>query len=868
MDLSAYTQRMELLEREPFLDALGDYATEAGSGHGRLVVVTGEAGIGKTTLIDAFRGEHQEIRWLWGACDGGFTPRPLGPLYDIATSADGRLREFFSADSDRNELFAAFIDLVGRDGPVGVVIEDIHWADEATLDWLSYLSRRLADLPALVLVTCRDDEPGDDGRIAEVMGRLMSHRSTRRIALRCLTPEAVRSVAGGQNADDLHSLTGGNPFYLGEVLAMGADEVPPSVAYVVRARLQRHSPAAQQILAAAAVLGRPAPASLLAAVAGGPAAAVDECYASGTLLADGQDFVFRHELTRRAVKDGLAHVQAAELHRTALLVLEREGADVVELAHHAVGAGDVAAVLRYAPQAGRAAADASAHREAIIHFRQALAHADELPPAEHADLEEALTESLFVRDQWAEAERHWGRTIELRRALGDPVALSRCLRRYGVCLSRLNRAEQSRAVVAEAYELMREADDCAERAIVFYVRGMSEYLPTVDRRAGVDECARIGKDLGDDELVGKALLAGAFVENKSGVVDFGALEGALVHGKRTRDAFLTACTYANLHWAKVDQLRFDLLPDAYPEGLAYCLDHEQHAFGLYLRGSRVMELVRRGANDEAIDLALACLQETISPRIKVHVMIGLVRAGFRLGRPETRAWLEETWGLGLRTDETSYPIKIATCAAEGSWLTADPALVDDRVHEAYRSGLVDDPWVHGDLTAWLRRLGHEVDVVRELPLPFSFEVAGDHGAAAAAWRDLGCPFEAAVALTWQGDVAARQQAVEIFAGLGCRPATAIVRRHLVADGVHVPASRGPRPSTAAHPAGLTAREAEVLRLLADGYSDKRISQALFISPRTVSVHVSHVLAKFGVTSRGAASALAHQRGLFADGDRE
>ena len=853
---------MELLEREPFLDALGDYATEAGSGHGRLVVVTGEAGIGKTTLIDAFRAAHPELRWLWGACDGGFTPRPLGPLYDIASVSGGRLRELCSADTDRNELFAAFIDLLAQAGPVGVVFEDIHWADEATLDWLSYLSRRLADLPALVLATCRDDEPGDDGLLADVMGRLASHRSTRRISLPRLTPEAVRGVAGGQDADDLHSLTGGNPFYLGEVLAMGADEVPPSVADVVRARLRRHSPTAQRILAAAAVLGRPAPASLLAAVAGVPATAVDECSASGTLLADGPDFVFRHELTRRAVEDALPHVQAAELHRISLLALEREGADVAELTHHAIGAADVAAVLRYAPQAGRAAADASAHREAIIHFRRALEHADQLTPAEHADqltpaehadLEEALTESLFVRDQSAEAEAHWRRTIELRRALGDPVALSRCLRRYGLCLLRLCRTDESRAAEAEAFELMRDADDCEERAIVFWVRGSSEHLASEDRRAAIDECARIGKDLGDQVLVGKALLASALLASSSGVVDFDALEEALVLGKRAGDAWLTGSAYANLYWASVDQLRFALVPDVYREGIAYCLDHEQHAYSLYLHGSRVMELVRRGANDEAVELALACLEETVSPLLKMHQMIGLVRAGFRLGRPEARGWLEEAWGLGLRSNETTALVKIATCAAEGSWLTADPALVDDRVHEAYRRGLVDDPWAHGDLTAWLQRLGHTADLGRELPLPFSLEVAGDHAAAAVAWRDRGCPFEEAVALTWQGDVAARQQAVEIFAGLGCRPAVAILRKQLAADGVHVPAPRGPRASTSAHPAGLTAREAEVLNELREGLTNAQIAQRLFLSPRTVDPHVSSILAKLGVTSRAEAA---------------
>ena len=842
-----------LLERQQFLDQLEAHAREAASGSGRLVVVAGEAGIGKTSLVDAFRGRRPDMRWLWGACDGGFTPRPLGPLYDIATTAGGRLRELCTAEADRNAVFAAFTALLAESGPVGVVVEDLHWADEATLDWLSYVSRRLVDLPALVLTTSRDDEPGDDGLLADVMGRLASHRSTRRITLPSLTPDAVRRVADGQDADELHRLTGGNPFYLGEVRAWGRPAGPAWGADGAGARLRRHSPPAQRILAAAAILGRPAPATLLAEIAGVSPAAIDECCVSGALLADGQDFVFRHELTRRAVEEGLPRVQAAELHRIALLALARERTHVAELTHHAVGAADVAAVLRYAPQAGRAAADASAHREAIIHFRRALAHADQLTSTEHADLEEALSESLFVRDQWAEAERHWRRTIELRRALGDPVALSRCLRRYGVCLTRLCRAEESRVVETEAYELMRDADDCVERAIVFYVRGVSEYLALDDRREGVDECARIGKDLGDDALVGKALLAGAFLESRSGAVDFGALEKALVQGKRSGEAWLTACTYANIQWAKVDQLRFDLLPDAYPEGLAYCLDHEQHAFGLYLQGSRAMELMRRGANDEAIDLALACLQTTVSPLIRMHVMMALVRAAFRLGRPEARAWLEETWGLGHGTDETSWLVRIATCAAEASWLTADPTLVDDRVHEAYRGGVGADPWRHGELTAWIQRLGHEVDHARALEPPYSLEVAGEYAVAAQAWREIGCPFEEAVALLWTGDLDAMRRALNLFVGVSSAPGAARARRVLQQHGVRVQAPRGPRASTVAHPAGLTAREAEVLAALRDGLTNTQIAQRLFLSTRTVDHHVSAILAKLGVSTRAEAA---------------
>ena len=850
------TPQRNLLEREPFLEALDQYASEASSGSGRVVVITGEAGIGKTSLVDTFRQAHPEMHWLWGACDGGFTPRALGPLHDIATAQGGRLRDVFASGGDRNDLFASFLELLADGRPTGVVIEDLHWADEATLDWLTYVSRRIGGLPALVLATYRDDEPGDDGVLADVMGRLAGHRSTRRIRVPRLTEQALAGLAGASYAAELHALTGGNPFYVGEVLAMGSAEVPPSVTDVVRARVRGHSPEAQRILAAAAILGRPAPARLLAAVAGVPPAAVDECQASGTLLEDGQAFVFRHELTRRAVETTVPRVQATELHRIALLALEREGADPAELAHHAVGAADPDAVLRHAQIAGRAAADASAHREAIIQFERAVVHAHLLAPAEHADLEEALAESLFARDQAAEAETHWRRTIELRGAVGDPVPLSRCLRRYGLCLLRLSRTDESRVVETEAYELMREADDCAERAIVFWVRGMSDHVAPADRRAAIDECARIGKDLGDDAIVGKALQAGALLESSSGAIDFGALEAALDHGRRSGDGWLTASVYVNINQAKVDQLRFDFLPGVYEEALAYCLDHELHAYSLFLRGSRVMELVRHGANDGAIDLALECLEEALSPITRMHVMTGLVRAGFRRGRPEARAWLEELWALGRADNQTLWLVSVATAAAEAAWLSADQSLLPEHVDAIYRRGLDDDPWAHGDLMTWLLRLGHRVALDRPLPGPYSLELAGRYAEAAEAWHHHGCPFEEAVALTWTGEADSMCRALQIFTELGTGPAAANVRRLMHEQGIPVPTQRGPRRATAAHPAGLTTREAEVLDVMREGLTNAQIAQRLFLSPRTVDHHVSSILGKLGVASRADAVARA------------
>ena len=216
---------------------------------------------------------------------------------------------------------------------------------------------------------------------------------------------------------------------------------------------------------------------------------------------------------------------------------------------------------------------------------------------------------------------------------------------------------------------------------------------------------------------------------------------------------------------------------------------------------------------------------------------------------------EETWALGLGNDETFWLVQIATAAAQGAWLTGDPDLVDERVFTTYRRGVGTDPWMVGELTAWLLRLGHDVVPAPGLPGPYAAEVTGDHLEAARRWRELGCPFEEAVALTWAGDVESRRRAVELFASTGAAPAEQHVRRLLEAEGVRVATRRGPRASTRQPPAGLTSREAEVLEVLREGLTNAEIAQRLFLSPRTVDHHVSAILAKLGVTTRAEAVAI-------------
>jgi AAA ATPase domain len=316
------------------------------------VLISGEAGAGKSVLLEEFAEELSEARWLWAGCDGLFTPAALGPLVDIANQMNGELLRLCRAEAKRDQLYGALVrQLSDLQTFTVVAIEDVHWADEATLDLLSYLGRRIQHLQVLLLVTYRDDGLMANNPLRLTLGALASQRATRRLSLPTLSAAAVATLAQGTGIDptELHRLTAGNPFFVSEVLGAGSAALPASIRDAVLARVRTLSTPARDALEVAALMGSRMQSGLLVSLVDNPLV-VDELISHGLLIKDGDDLRFRHEIARVAIEAAVPPYRKAAIHTKIIDALLSAGCnDDARLAFHAEGAGNAELVLAYAP---------------------------------------------------------------------------------------------------------------------------------------------------------------------------------------------------------------------------------------------------------------------------------------------------------------------------------------------------------------------------------------------------------------------------------------------------------------------------------------------------------------------------------------
>ena len=413
---------MELLERASQLQALESALAQAKMGQGCVALVYGEAGIGKTSLVEHFISEYKKSwRILWGACDSLFTPRPLGPLQDIALQTQRKLLHLLDSESNRWAIFSACLSELKEQATI-LIIEDVHWADEATLDLLKYLGRRIRPTTSMIILTYRDDEVGTDHPLRLLLGDLASSHALHRIPVPSLSKAAVHELAKNKKMDavQLHRLTNGNPFFITEVLAVESG-IPETVRDAVLARAARLSSTARRVLEATAVIGLRAEDWLLSEVAGADFANVEECVAKGMLQSQGKYYAFRHELARQTVLEAISSQRKTVLHRLVLNALRESPEtrnDWARLTNHAAGAKDAQAVLEYARVAARQASTLGAHHQAAAHYKTALQYVGKSDPELRAEFLDAYSDECSLLNQRTEAKEAQQEALEIWQELG------------------------------------------------------------------------------------------------------------------------------------------------------------------------------------------------------------------------------------------------------------------------------------------------------------------------------------------------------------------------------------------------------------------------------------------------------------------
>jgi DNA-binding CsgD family transcriptional regulator/tetratricopeptide (TPR) repeat protein len=859
-----------LLERSEQLTVLAsELDAVAASGRGRMVLIAGEAGIGKSALVDAFC-DALEISILRGACEALLTPRPLGPLVDIGDQLGGKFAGPVDVGVTPSDLVAALAGELRRAAATVVVLEDLHWADDATLDVVRLLGRRCDAFPALVVATYRDDELERTHPLRIVLGELPRPNVTR-LRLAPLSAQAVAGLAGPDGIDpvSLHERTEGNPFYVSEVLAAGGTAMPDSVRDAVLARAARLSERARALLEAVAVIPQRAELWLLEAMAADHLNELESCIDAGMLRAAGDAVAFRHEIARRAIEEVLPPDRALALHRRALraLIVPPHGKpQPARIAHHAEAAGDPDAVLRYAAMAGEQAAALGAHREAAAQFARALRFGDGLSSERRAELLERRSYECYLIDAIDDAITARQAALNEHRDRGDRLREGDAHR----WLSRLQwfagdnpTAEvHARAAVGLLETLPPGPELAMAYSNMAQLRALAHDVQQA--RAWGQRAIELAERLDETRILVHAL-------NNVGTAELGAgdsdgaqkLERSLTLAVAAGLEEHVARAHTNLACCAIEAREYELARSHLQAGIAYCREHDLDSWLLYMTGWRARLELEQGRWDDAAESAMTVLMRPgVPPPTRVTPLAVLGRLRARRGDPDPWTPLDEASALAAGMGELQRLLTVALARAEARWLAGQAHLIGFETSVALDLAAAQQlSWGVGELLLWRRRagLGDSAEPAAAAE-PFARMLAGETDEAAKLWSDLGCPYEAALALVESEDQANFRRGLEELQRLGARRTAALATRTLRRRGVR-DLRQGPRAATRENPSGLTARELDVLRLVATGMRNSQIAEQLVVSPKTVDHHVSAILSKLGVKTRTEAAARASRLGI-------
>ena len=839
-----------LVERKHELGVLDARADDARDGRGGLVLVCGESGVGKTSFVETFLDRRSDdTRLLWGVCDPMDTPRPLGPIHDLADQIGPTTAQALRSSDHPHQIFSAVFDELRATSSV-LVIDDLHWADQATVDLLRFVLRRISRTPALVIGTIRDDEIATAHPMRSLLGDVARSTSATKISLPPLTLDATIALVGDRPVDPvwLHGITGGNAFFVVEMLDHIGDDLPTTVRDAILARTVGLDVAAWDLLYLLACAPGSIADHMLAdlRVTVPALRSLDE---AKLIRRTDRGVGFRHDLCRLAVASVIPAGAEVDVHRRMIAAHESVShPDPAVLMHHALGAGDRERILRAASDAGKAAARAGAHTQATEFYRIALRRAGQLPPDGEAELLELLADEYYLTDRLDDAVAACRRALSLREQSGAAAAVSAAHHALSVYEWNNANREDAEHHVAQAVAVL---DGQPERALRGHALATQAYFAIMASdltRAAtlLSQAGEFAFNADDPTLAIRVSLVEAY-------------RAVFAGESRGRDAILSvlksapehydgvySSAYTSLIYLDVEHRRLDEAADLLEISLRLSIERDVPIGRSWQIGMRARLELLIGDWDDAVVDAEAVLTSPSGGLARawpvlVGALISLRRHGMGVG-------IEEGWRFACRSAE---PIRLLAAAApivESAWLSGGP---DDRLAEC-RALLDSCPvdgleWSRGELAMWLRRLDPTVNA-DGVAHPYRLFLDGKFEAAADEFHRLSMPYEAALALVDTRDPDLARRGLDVLDHLGAAAVAGKVRRDLRSSGMSaVPARR--RPSTVSNAAGLTKRQVEVLRLIDEGLTNAELADRLYLSVKTVDHHVSAILTKLDVAGR-------------------
>jgi DNA-binding CsgD family transcriptional regulator len=853
----------ELIERSEALASLQDAFQQASSGEGRCVFVSGEAGIGKTTLLKAFiRAVKNTCTYYEGTCDALFTPRPLAPLYDILLQMKEALPEIREDNTGRIDLFMhVFQRITQHHKTVLIVFEDIHWADEATLDFIKFLSRRITRLRCLFMLTYRDNEIHNSHPLRQLLGQLPAGSFTR-LQLRPLSRTAVEQLATikGYNGNEVYSISGGNPFYVQEILANYSPGIPDNIRDSILSVYNRQNATTKQVWELLSALPAGISLTALSNLEKGFTAAIGQCLESGILLLREGQLTFKHELYRITIEGALSPLEKIGLNKKILTlfreIFEREQA-IEKIIHHAKHAHETALVAFYAPIAAQQATQVGAHIEAAKLYITAI----EYYQGEENDtlyrLYESYAYQCYLINHIREAISYTEKALAGWRATKNQELIGNSLR----FLSRLSwfvcQRTQAESYGLQAVEVLAQQPPSRAKAMAY--SNMAQLTMLSDHH---DECLAwgekaiaIAEELGDQEILSHAL-------NNVGSVQM-RINADITRGKTLLEQSLdialkndfqehVARAYTNLGSKTVSLKAYDLARNYLNEGIHYCEERDLDSWTSYMLSQKARLLLETGEWTAASEAAERLLNNNQTPVNRIGALVVAGSLQLRCSTPAIALQLlTEAKDLAFEALELQRVLPVLTALLEYEWLTREPCIemaalqqtIDMMQASANISG-------YNEFAFWLQKAGRPA-------LPSS-DIAPMR--AVSLWEKANCPYEQALVL-FEGTEADKKLALVKIQELGAHTVAEKLKNEMRLQGIKsIP--RGTRKSTLSNPSQLTLRELDVLQLLQEGMPNKAIAARLYISAKTVDHHISSILFKLDAPSRMKAVQAAIRQGII------